>query len=147
MVMLLRRLSPLLGVGLLAAGGWGLAAAESPFEGHARWFLVFGVLVLTHAALRLTYRPSGTPWPESSSDDPRPLRLGWIDYAKAFGCWIDGFRHTYAVEPGLYYLGQAHDPSTPLLVTANYHLTVFLVARHARTARWIARMTALFPPC
>ncbi|MBW2457363.1 MAG: hypothetical protein JRI68_22840, partial [Deltaproteobacteria bacterium] len=33
---------------------------------------------------------------------------------------------------GLYYLGSQYDRDAPLLVTANYHLSVFLVARRAR---------------
>ena len=51
---------------------------------------------------------------------------------KALICWVAGFTHTFAVEPGLYYTGEASDREAPLLVTANYHLTFFLVVRRVR---------------
>ncbi|MCP4654255.1 MAG: hypothetical protein GY856_02430 [bacterium] len=101
------------------------------FAPYRFWFLAIGLLVLVYAAVRTTYYRSGTPRPRPS-DQPRPLRLRWWDYPKALICWLDAFKQTYAVEPGLYYTGTHYDRDAPLLVTANYLLTVLLVARRIR---------------
>lgn len=52
-----------------------------------------------------------------------------IDYFKAFYSWIFAFRRTFIIEPGLYYTGERYNRDTPLLVTCNYHMTVFLLWR------------------
>ncbi len=118
-------------VTLTGAGVAGRWLDLPPLANHASWFLVFGPLLLALTALRSTYHRSGAPWPRSSGE-PRPLRLTWLDYLKVPVCWFDAFKRTYAVEPGLYYTGPRYDREAPLLVTANYHLTVLLVARRVR---------------
>lgn len=118
-------------VALVVAGAAGSWLQHPVFAPYAVPFLVVGWVMLGLGALRATYYRSGTPWPRSSKD-PRPLRLTWLDHLKLPVCWFDAFRRTYAVEPGLYYTGDRYDRETPLLVTANYLLTVVLVARRVR---------------
>lgn len=62
---------------------------------------------------------------------PKPKQLIFIsrDYWYAFLSWINMFHTHRSVEPGLYYTGNSYDISTPMLVTANYHLTAFLLWR------------------
>ncbi|MEW6599455.1 MAG: hypothetical protein AB1499_00650 [Nitrospirota bacterium] len=57
-----------------------------------------------------------------------PLDLGPADHIKAFISWIFLFLGVFSVSPGYYYLGK-RDENTPLLVTCNNFLTVFLLAR------------------
>ncbi len=128
------RLYRMLTAALLFAGVAGLfeAAGLAP---HARLLLCLGALLLANDALCATYYRSGTPWPEASLGEfaePRPLRIGWLDYVKAAISWLDAFKRTYVVEPGLYYTGDRYDRDAPLLVTSNYRLTVFLVVRRVR---------------
>ncbi len=128
----MKRLAWYLGAtALTGAGVAGRWLGYPAFAPHAVWFLTLGPLLLGVTALRSTYYRSGTAWPRSSGE-PRPLRLTWLDYLKAPVCWFDAFKRTYAVEPGLYYTGAHYDREAPLLVTANYHLTVLLVARRVR---------------
>jgi hypothetical protein len=111
------------------AGKWfGHAAVEQ----YAVWFLGIGFAMLFYAAIKSTYYRSRTPWVDVANKDPQPLRLTWLDYLKAGVCWLDAFKRTYAFKPGLYYTGEHYDSKAPLLVTANYFLTVFLVARRIR---------------
>ena len=124
-------LSTLVAGGLVAAGVAGRWWGVGLFQPHAVWLLVAGLALLGYRTLRISYYRSGTPWP-ASSDEPRPLRLTWTDYLKAFVCWADAFKCTYVVEPGLYYTGNSYDRDAPLLVTANYLLTVLLVVRRVR---------------
>ncbi|MFQ5351885.1 MAG: hypothetical protein ACE5D3_02290 [Candidatus Binatia bacterium] len=98
---------------------------------HATLLLGLGVLLIANDLLCATYYESGTPWPQTSAH-PQPLRIGWLDYLKAAISWIDAFKRTYVVEPGLYYTGDSYDPAAPLLVTCNYRLTVFLLLRRLR---------------
>jgi len=116
----------LIGVGI--AGEVGVAPSLSA---AALPFMILGGLILAFIALRPTFYRSGTAWPQAFNE-PRPLRLRWIDYPKALICWLGGFSRTYVLEPGLYYTGDTHRPDAPTLVTANYHLSVFLVLRHLR---------------
>ncbi len=60
---------------------------------------------------------------------PEKLSFNFIDYLKSLYCRLRAFRKTFSVEPGLYFLGERYDNNTPLLVTCNYHLTVFLLWR------------------
>ncbi len=62
---------------------------------------------------------------------PLPLSFSAVGYGKAFVCWFFLFMRTFIVRPGLYTLGAA-DESSPMLVTGNYYLTVFLLARRLR---------------
>lgn len=114
----------LVGAGVGARDGLGGSLALTLLAGC-------GAAALFYGAVQLTYYRAGSSWPQIT-DRPLPLRLGWRDYVKALVCWFDAFNRTYAVEPGLYYTGTRYDPDSPILVTANYHLTVFLVARRVR---------------
>jgi hypothetical protein len=55
-----------------------------------------------------------------------------VDYLLAFAEWINAFGNARAIEPGLYFTGAAPDPSSPVLVSCNYHLSVFLLWRSLR---------------
>jgi acetyl-CoA decarbonylase/synthase complex subunit gamma len=116
---------------LLAAGVAGLYFGVSALAPHGLMVLAIGGLFLLDDALSATYYRSGAPWPQSSGE-PQPLRIGWLDHLKAAISWLDAFKRTYVVEPGLYYTGGRYDLEAPLLVTSNYRLTVFLVARRVR---------------
>ncbi len=129
--------APVVGIALVALGVAGQWLGLSAVAGYAVVLLVSGLFVLGAVALRVTFYRTGTTWP-AISNEPRPLTIGWLDYLKAAICWAYAFEHTYVVEPRLYYLGSEYDRDAPLLVTANYHLTVFLIARRAR--RFDARL-------
>jgi acetyl-CoA decarbonylase/synthase complex subunit gamma len=125
-------LLPTSAVILVATGMTGKWFGYAAFEKYAIWFLGIGFAMLFYAAIKSTYYRSRTPWVDVANKDPQPLRLTWLDYLKAGVCWLDAFKRTYAFEPGLYYTGEHYDSNAPLLVTANYFLTVFLVARRIR---------------
>ncbi len=118
-------------IGLVIAGIAGRWFNTPAFAPYAIWFLGVGLVLLFYVVLRTTYYRSDTPWPQTSNQ-PRPLHLTWLDYIKVFICWFDAFKQTYAIEPGLYYTGEQYNRQTPLLVTANYFLSVFLVVRRIR---------------
>ena len=130
----MRRVLELLGeaslVGLGVVGLSGLA--PMPAAAAVALIALGGVLVALHL-LSVTFVRANQAWP-SGDASPRPLSIGLVDYAKALVAWVLGFRRTYAVAPGLYYTGDCYDRDAPLLVTANYHLTVFLVVRRVRAA-------------
>jgi len=58
---------------------------------------------------------------------PKKLTFNITDYFKVIYSWIFAFKHTFAIEPGLYYIGDEYDIDAPLIVTCNYHMTVFRV--------------------
>lgn len=62
---------------------------------------------------------------------PLPIYFTLVDYAKALICWVFLFMRTFAIKPGLYHIGEPDDHA-PLLVTGNYYLTIFLLARRLR---------------
>lgn len=118
----------------LLATGAGLSAGwldHDLLTLRAPWLLGGGLVALALLALRSTYRPQDAPWPAGGTE-PVPLRLGPLDYLRVPICWLDAFKRTWAVRPGLYYTGERYDRDAPLLVTSNYLLTVFLVVWHAR---------------
>ncbi len=84
------------------------------------------------ALLRTTYYKAETPW-SGESCEPQPFRISLSHYIRALVCWMDGFKRTYALAPGLYYTGEHFDPEKPLLVTSNYLLTVFILVRRVRS--------------
>jgi len=53
-------------------------------------------------------------------------------YLRALYQLCRAFRKTFSIRPGLYHTGCCYDFNTPLIVTANYHLTVFLLWRTLR---------------
>ncbi len=117
---------------LTAAGIAGNGFGYPPFAPYGIWFLGTGLVMLLYTAIQSTYYRSGAHRVSAGSIKPRPLRLTWLDYIKAMICWLDAFKHTYAIEPGLYYTGAHDDSKAPILVTSNYFLTVFLVVRRIR---------------
>lgn len=125
---------------LVTAGITGQWFGLTAFAPYSIWFFVAGVLMLFYVVLKTTYYGRGTLWAETS-DQPKPLYMTHLDYLKAVICWFDAFKQTYAFEPGLYYTGERYDRETPLLVTSNYFLTVFLVVRRIR--RFNARLLVI----
>ena len=116
---------------LPAAGVAGVVFDYAPLRSAGPWFLALGVLLISYALLKRTYCPSDRSW-RTDTNQPQPIGIRWGDYLKAFICWLDSFKRTYGIEPGLYYTGDSYDRTKPLLVTANYHLTVFLLVRRLR---------------
>ncbi len=124
-------LFPIVAICLTATGIAGVIFEYPTFAKEGPWFLTLGMMMLAYLALKRTYYRTGSPWP-AGSNEPRPLNLTWLDYVKALICWLDSFKRTYAIEPGLYYTGDRYDHDAPLLMTANYHLTLFLLVRRLR---------------
>ncbi len=60
------------------------------------------------------------------------LQFNLMDLFKVLWEWLFSFRRIYYIKPGLYYTGDKYDITTPLLVTANYHLTVWTVWRRIK---------------
>jgi hypothetical protein len=125
-------LLPISAIILVATGVAGKWFGYATVEKYAIWFFGVGFAMLVYAAIQSTYYRSRNPWIDAANKDPQPLRLIWLDYLKAGVCWLDAFKRTYAFEPGLYYTGEHYNSKAPLLVTSNYFLTVFLVARRTR---------------
>lgn len=96
------------------------------FEPYAMAFLALGIFLTGYIFLKSTYYRSGSIWPEST-DFPERIRITWVDGIKSLITWIDSYSHTYAYAPGLYFTGKTYNPDAPLLVTSNYHLTVYLL--------------------
>ncbi len=65
----------------------------------------------------------------SESLAPKPYRSGFFDLVKLVLCYLRGFKATFSYRPGIYYTGDLYDPSAPLIVTGNYHLTVYNLFR------------------
>ena len=116
---------------LAAIGIAGVIFESTAFQAEGPCFLALGLTMLAYLVLKRTYYRAGSVWP-ADSNKPKPLNLTWLDYVKALICWLDSFKRTYAVKPGLYYTGDRYDHDATLLVTANYHLTVFLLVRRLR---------------
>ena len=116
---------------LAAVGIAGVIFDSTAFQAEGPWFLALGLTMLAYLVLKRTYYRAGSVW-QADSNEPKPLNLTRLDYVKAMICWLDSFKRTYAVKPGLYYTGDRYDHDSPLLVTANYHLTVFLLVRRLR---------------
>ncbi len=60
---------------------------------------------------------------------PQRLLFGLIDYFKVIFSWLFAFKRTFIIEPGLYFTGEKYNIDSPLLVTCNYHMTVFVLWR------------------
>ncbi len=114
----------------LATGIGGLLGAEPLLEAYAGVLLAMGVAASALIAVRKTYW-SREPW-STEPDQPQPLDLGQWASLKVVMAWFDAFKTTYVVRPGLYYTGDSYDIDTPLLVTSNYLMTVWVVARAVR---------------
>jgi len=59
---------------------------------------------------------------------PLVINFGLKNNLKAAFCATFNFMKTFSVKPGLYYTGEKDDNS-PIFVTCNYFLTIFLLAR------------------
>lgn len=118
----------LLTAALFAAAVGGAYFGVSSLTPHISLLLGLATLLLANDLLCATYYKAGTAWPQTSTR-PQQLRIVWLDYVKAAISWIDAFKRTYVVEPGLYYTGARYDVTAPLLVTCNYRLTIFLLLR------------------
>jgi len=119
-------------ISLLGLGIAGLVGAMEMPRAAAVALTATGAVLAALHVLSVTFVAEQHTWP--GGDTPQPLRIGPLDYGKALVAWFLGFRRTYAVAPGLYFTGDHYDIDAPLLVTSNYHLTVFLVARRIRAA-------------
>ena len=105
-------------LGWLGAGVAGLTRPGGPFGAYAAQSLLLGGAAMLLLSLELSYRPSGRPWP-AATGEPRHLTLGPADHIKALICWVHAFKHTYALEPGLYFTGARCERDQPLLVSCN----------------------------
>jgi hypothetical protein len=123
-----RYVAPLLAVLTTLLGLAGLWTGVEPITGHAPWLLLFGGVTLALLAPTAGFLRSNHSWPRADRE-PRRLRLGPGAWLRAPIMWLHAFQRSYAVEPGLYYTGEAWDPDAPLLVTGNYLLTVLAVVR------------------
>ncbi len=72
---------------------------------------------------------SGCSCNSEKTETPQKLTFSLIDYFRALYSWLLAFRRTFTIEPGLYFTGKEYDITTPMLVTCNYHMTVFLLWR------------------
>lgn len=89
------------------------------------------LVFLFYSVLVRSYYVSGATWPNGAMK-PHHLSFSVLDYLKALICWLDSYRYTYAIRPGLYFTGSHYDQNAPLLITANYLLTVLLLVRNVR---------------
>ena len=96
---------------------------------YSIFFLIIGLVFLSDLILQASFYKTGKNWETGSeqTNQINPIKLKKIDYLKALISWIHAFKRTYVLEPGLYYSGEKYDPDSPLLVTSNYFLSVFLI--------------------
>ncbi len=123
-----RLVPPLLAALATLLGLAGLWVDVEPVSAHAPWLVLLGGLILALQAPLAGFIGTNIAWPRSTRE-PRQLRLGPGAWLRAPIMWLHAFQRSYAVEPGLYYTGEAWDPEAPLLVTGNYLLTVLSVVR------------------
>jgi hypothetical protein len=102
-----------------------------PLSVNASWYLIIGLALLVYVLIRRTYAQQDLPW-SYDNNAPQRITLTGLDYIKAMISWMDGFKRTYIVKPGLYYTGKNYDSGAPILVTANFRLTVFALLRKLR---------------
>lgn len=89
--------------------------------------ITFVVLALVWNFLR--HRKIPPPYSVmAGGNKPLPLRLGLVDHVKALISWVFLFMRVFWVRPGLYQIGSGGGQS-PILVTSNNFLTVFLLAK------------------
>ena len=122
---------PLAGIALVVIGISDYFLGTLTFNSYPEIFLPFGIVMIFYSILRTSYYKTKKKWVHKSNK-PQKISIEILDYLKAFICWIDSFRRTYAIEPGLYFSGNEYDLNAPLIVTANYHLTVFMLLRRLR---------------
>ncbi|NQT64853.1 MAG: hypothetical protein HQ554_01595, partial [FCB group bacterium] len=66
---------------------------------------------------------------KENTERAKKLEFGFIDWIKTLISWTRSYHKTYDVEPCLYFTGESYEINSPLLVTCNYHMTVFLLWR------------------
>lgn len=103
--------------------------AVIPYLGDRPFYTAALVLFILLAVLwnYLRKRKNISPAPVDAPK-PLPITFGFTDCLKAFISWLFLFMRIFDLPPGLYFIG-ARDDQSPLLVTANNFLTVFLLAR------------------
>lgn len=97
-------------------------------QSNAMEIIIFGIVLISVNALSFTYYQSGDNY-KIMILNPVKLYIKWYDYLKAFVCWVNNYKRTYIIQPGLYYTGNDYDMESPMLVTSNYFLSVFLILR------------------
>ncbi|MBI2570811.1 MAG: hypothetical protein HYV63_27735 [Candidatus Schekmanbacteria bacterium] len=105
---------------------------------YAPWLAAGALLLIASRGVRKTYgraHPNRLAAASAGAAEPLPLALDWTWYVRAFISWLDAFKRTYLVTPGLYFTGDRYCRDDPLLVTANCQLTVFLLLRNLRAIR------------
>lgn len=125
-------LTPVFSSLALALGIYGIASEVEPFYQYRLWLIIPAALLLFRAAMMVFHVPLEKKW-DYKTKEPQPFPRSWTDYPKILWSWLNAYNRTFAVEPGLYYTGDEYDVNAPLLVTSNYHMTAFLVARRARS--------------
>lgn len=123
---------PFFAVILIILGLSGHVHQIQSLKNHDVVFVLSGFLMLGYSILRMTYIHADKEW-DYTENKPVRLKPGFSDYVKALICWFDSYRRTYATKPGLYFTGDNYDPQSPILVTANYHLTVFSILRNLKS--------------
>ncbi len=68
------------------------------------------------------------------TESPEPLKLTFRirDYLNALYCWVRSYRNSVSMKPGLYFTGTFRKDS-PVIVTCNYFLTLFILWRYLRS--------------
>ncbi len=99
------------------------------------WFQAAGVFVFMAVVWNYVRRRGPTKYSLTNSLEARslPISFGFWDYLKALIAWLFLFSRTFSVPPGLYYLGQK-EKNSPILVTGNFFLTLFLLTRGLRNS-------------
>ncbi len=100
------------------------------YPAHPLFFIVLGIYIPLAIFWNLLRRRTNQTleFEILQTIQPFPLKFGLFDYIKAFISWLFLFMRLFSVRPGFYYLGQQKE-NTPILVTSNNFLTVFLLAR------------------
>jgi len=61
------------------------------------------------------------------NNSPQKLTITFFDHLKSLVNWLFIFRFNLAYPPGLYFTGNTYNKNTPLIVSCNFLLTVFLL--------------------
>jgi len=97
------------------------------------WFQATGIFIPMTVIWNYVRRRGPKKYSLINSPEARslPISFGFWDYFKAVVAWLFLFSRTFSVPPGLYYLGEKKNNS-PILVSGNFFLTLFLLAHSLR---------------
>lgn len=97
------------------------------------WFQAAGIFIPMTVIWNYVRRRGPKKYSLINSPEARslPISFGFWDYFKAVVAWLFLFSRTFSVPPGLYYLGEKKNNS-PILVSGNFFLTLFLLAHSLR---------------